>query len=196
MRIAVLLAGSLLAATACASENSEREVPTSGSAASDHSAADVAFAADMSAHHSQALLMVLMAQGRPQTPAFTELLRDIHAAQSPEIVQLTRWLELWGEKPPEHLHGETGTEADSASGADSGHAGMLSPDELRALRETPDADFEAAWLRAMIFHHEGAIEMAQAELAEGTHEEARALAEEIVTSQTAEITRMQAMLAS
>ena len=46
----------------------------------------------------------------------------------------------------------------------------------------------------MIEHHEGAVEMAEVEVAEGEYADAVALAEEIIESQEAEIAEMEALL--
>lgn len=58
------------------------------------------------------------------------------------------------------------------------------------------AEFDAAFLEGMIAHHEGAVKMAEAELADGENPEALALAEKIIADQQAEITEMQETLAS
>ncbi|RWX77111.1 DUF305 domain-containing protein [Neorhizobium lilium] len=54
----------------------------------------------------------------------------------------------------------------------------------------PDVDF----VRSMIPHHQGAIDMAKIELAHGKDPELRKLAEDIVKAQEAEIADMQAWL--
>ncbi len=46
----------------------------------------------------------------------------------------------------------------------------------------------------MIKHHEGAVEMAKTEEADGSFPDAKKMADAIVTSQTAEITRMNSLL--
>lgn len=57
-----------------------------------------------------------------------------------------------------------------------------------AIKPTGDADRDFAAM--MIAHHQGAIDMAQAELRHGTNEQLRRIAQEIVVDQIAEIAAM------
>ena len=50
------------------------------------------------------------------------------------------------------------------------------------------------WLRMMIVHHEGAIEMSEVEQDEGEYGPALELADRIIDSQSAEIELMEEML--
>jgi uncharacterized protein (DUF305 family) len=65
---------------------------------------------------------------------------------------------------------------------------------MDALAAMSGPEFEQMWLTMMIEHHEGAIAMAETELADGLDEEARKLAQDIVDAQRAEITQMEQML--
>ena len=87
------------------------------------------------------------------------------------------------------IHGSNVQHAkDAIHGANPAHdkTNMVMP-----LNGDPDTDF----LRGMIPHHEGAVGMARAEIANGTDPKIRALAEEVIRTQQAEIKTMQTWLA-
>ncbi|TGT13019.1 DUF305 domain-containing protein, partial [Mesorhizobium sp. M8A.F.Ca.ET.213.01.1.1] len=68
------------------------------------------------------------------------------------------------------------------------HADMMA----NANSGNPDVDF----VRGMIPHHQGAIDMAKVELANGKDPEIRKMAEAVIKAQEAEIKEMQAWLAA
>jgi uncharacterized protein (DUF305 family) len=80
------------------------------------------------------------------------------------------------------------------SGDHSSMMGMLSDDQLDALAALSGVEFDQMWLEFMIMHHEGAVVMAEAVLADGVDEEVRALATAIITAQQTEISEMRALL--
>ena len=74
--------------------------------------------------------------------------------------------------------------------------GMASEGEMEALGDASGSAFEQMWLQMMTEHHEGAIEMAEEEVADGEFPDTVALAEEIAQAQAAEIAQMEDMLGS
>ena len=153
-----------------------------GCAGTSGSAADVMFATMMIPHHVQAIEMsdtVLEKEG--VDPEVAALAERIKAAQQPEITQMEAWLDEWG-APAAHMSGM-------------GHgSGMMSDEAMQALEAASGPEASRLFLEQMIVHHEGAIEMAEAELDNGQDPEAIALAEKIIADQTAEIAQMRQLL--
>ena len=142
----------------------------------------VMFAQMMIPHHEQAIEMADMALENTTNPTILELAAEIKAAQDPEIEQMRGWLETAGAP-------ETGMEMHM------GHmSGMLSEEDLEALRNARDAEFDQLFLEGMIEHHEGAIDMAE-DILDNDNEEVSALATAIIDAQTREIELMESLLA-
>ncbi|MCB1006961.1 MAG: DUF305 domain-containing protein, partial [Acidimicrobiales bacterium] len=57
-------------------------------------------------------------------------------------------------------------------------------------------DFDRMFLEMMVLHHEGAIEMAEQQLADGKYQPAKDLAQAIIAAQQTEIDEMNALLSS
>ncbi|MEE1755480.1 DUF305 domain-containing protein [Streptomyces sp. SP18CS02] len=157
-----------------------------------HNAADVSFAQGMIPHHRQAVEMAELAKTRAASAEVEKLASEIEKAQEPEIRTLSGWLTAWGEDVP-------GGSPDGREGGEhAGHAmsGMMAPGEMDELEKSSGTAFDTAFLRMMVKHHEGAVEMARTEQAQGAHRPAKDMAGAIVTSQSAEITRMNQLLGS
>lgn len=196
-----IVMGAAVAATmlgACSATPAATPSPaltTAGSAnpsnAAAHDEADTAFAQMMIVHHQGAIEMADLAARQAQSADVQALAERISAAQGPEIETMSGWLSAWGEDP---------MPADSdMAGMD--HSGMdmdgRSQEEVMAeLRGLSGADFDRQFLTLMIAHHQGAIEMAQTQLADGRDPQAIELAQKIIADQEAEIEEMQGLLAS
>ena len=78
----------------------------------------------------------------------------------------------------------------------SGHdmTGMMSEEDMGELESSSGAEFDAAFLRLMIVHHEGAVEMAREQIDQGQNPQAVELAQQVVEDQEAEIAEMERML--
>jgi uncharacterized protein (DUF305 family) len=188
--------------TACGDDTSDAtrkaEVSTT-----EHNDADVTFAGDMITHHAQALSMVDLTLERDLDPEVQALAEDIRDAQGPEIETMADWLTEWGEDVPEtmrdHVNGGHDMDDMSDNMDDMGHddmPGMMSADDIDELENSADAEFQDMWLEMMIEHHEGAVEMAETEQAEGQFKDAVDLAGQVIRNQTAEIDTMKELLDS
>ena len=151
----------------------------------EHNSADVMFTQMMIPHHAQAVEMSDLILAKDDVDDdLTALAEQIKAAQQPEIELMEGWLDEWGEDMP------------AMGGMDDGMNGMMSAAEMVALEEATGDDAARMYLESMKVHHEGAIEMAQTELDDGSSAEAIELAEAIIAAQEAEIVEIDDLLAS
>ncbi|MEV1010528.1 DUF305 domain-containing protein [Streptomyces sp. NPDC049881] len=162
----------LLAVTACSGADRDtadaapRDAPGPVDPGStEHNAADVAFVRAMVARHREAVALAEAAAPRAESAAVRALAERIAASQGPDVATMTGWLDDWGEDAP---------------ATDDDGDGALS---------------DRAFLTGMIDRHRDAVDLAGAELAEGVHRPARELARAVVTTRTAEIGEMTALLA-
>ena len=199
--------GTTSGTTSARSTSSPASISASASATATFNDADVAFAQMMIVHHQGAIQMADLAPSRAQNQDVLALAARIKAAQAPEIDQMTSWLTAWG-AAPSMMSGSTtsGTGGMDHGGMDMGGTtsaaessamsmpGMMSGDQMQQLESASGAAFDKMFLELMIVHHQGAIEMAETEIADGSNPEAVALAQKIKSDQTAEIAEIQALL--
>ena len=147
---------------------------------------DVMFAQMMIPHHEQAVEMsdIALDPTVMAGDAVKKLATQIKAAQDPEIQQMTQYLTDWKQS----------LTPDSSVDHSEMMSGMLSADDLATLSTLRGAEFDRQWMLAMIAHHEGAIEMAKAVVADGTNSAIRDLANAIITGQDAEISEMRNLI--
>jgi uncharacterized protein (DUF305 family) len=141
---------------------------------------ELMFASMMIPHHSQAVTMSELALVNSTNPEVLALATSIRDAQGPEITQMQSWLDQ-----------------SNYSGTHAGHmdmGGMLSNEELAKLAIAKGAAFDRLFLEGMIAHHEGAIQMAEM-IKDSTNSEVKKLFTNLVSSQSAEIEAMKALLA-
>jgi len=155
---------------------SESSAPPAASGATD---ADVMFASMMIPRHAQAIEMsdtLLAKDGIDERVA--ALAQEIKAAQQPEIDKMQGWLDAWG--------------AEASDGHAMHHGdGMMSADDMAMLENATGSEAEKLFLSQMITHHRGAVDMAQAEIEDGSDTAAVSLARSIVEAQMAEIAEME-----
>jgi uncharacterized protein (DUF305 family) len=152
-----------------------------------HNQADITFATEMIPHHRQAVQMADMALTQATKADVKTLAQAIKAAQDPEIVQMSGWLAGWQQPIPS-------SSTSGMGGMDHTGTGMMSDADMTSLSKATGAAFDRMWVSMMIRHHQGAVSMATTEQSAGQNPDAKKLAQSIITSQTAQITQLTALL--
>jgi uncharacterized protein (DUF305 family) len=185
IRVTVGLAALATAAvvSSCAGPPSSHEHASQDTRSTEHNAADVAFAQNMIPHHQQAVDMSAMVPSRTANPDVVVLANHIGSDQQSEIDMLKELLARWGE-PTGADH--AGHDGHAAMGID----GMVDAATMERLQYLRGAEFDGLWLRSMIKHHQGAVTMAQHEVAHGQNPDAVKMAKIIVDWQQLEIGQM------
>lgn len=151
---------------------------------------DHAFATNMIPHHEQAIELAAMVPDRSTNADVIALAAKISAEQEPEIKALRVFLVQWDENPDDDV-------SQGQHGGHGGHgamAGMVDEATMTKLQSLRGTEFDTLWLQSMISHHQGAIEMAEAEVANGQNEDVKRMAQTMIDTQQAEIAQMNQML--
>ncbi len=185
-----LALGAGLTLTACGGDDSTVDQPaaaeTVNGISTAYNDADITFINDMTPHHSGAVAMAELAPDRAQSPEVKDLASRILDAQQPELTTMEDMAEAWGVEL-----------AANGGGGHGGHGGggMDMDADTAALEPLSGAEFDREFLTRMIAHHEGALPMAEAEVADGENPQAQELARTIISTQEAEIAEMKGLLA-
>jgi uncharacterized protein (DUF305 family) len=165
--------------------------PAPASQSTDHNAADVAFAQEMIPHHRQAVDMAAMVPSRSTNPDVQMMATHISWDQQAEIRTMTGLLAQWGE-PVSADHGEhSGMDMPGMPGmVDGVMPGMVDRATMTQIQSLNGPAFDELWITSMIDHHQGAVTMAQTEIADGQSPDAKKLAEMIISAQQREIAQM------
>ena len=131
--------------------------PTTKGTLPPRSEADVEFMQGMILHHAQAIEMTALIPSHTENKELLLLGAKISSSQSEEIKFMKRWLAARGEPVSTAMLGMPGMER-------SGQAmalmpGMLTPEQMEALRKARGAEFDRLFLTGMIQHHQGALTM-------------------------------------
>jgi len=148
-------------------------------------------------HHESAVAMAELAMERSQRSELQEFAAAIIAVQSSEIAQLRSWRMEWfgsEETPPMSAMPMLQGMSMDMPGHDMHGATMDMEQDIRDLENA--SDFDREFLEAMIVHHEMAVEASEIVVAGEVRAEIKALAEDVIADQRAEIQQMEAWLAS
>jgi uncharacterized protein (DUF305 family) len=165
----VALLAVLMLAGGCGTARPAAETAPAATAAvsPEFDAADVTFVRTLIPHHREGVALARLGATKAARADVRLLAGAIVATQEDEAQRMAGWLVAWKQPP--------------APAASAGPAG--------ALRAT---GFDPAFLDALIAHQEGAITIAQAELAAGRNRNALAFARQVVESRTAQVDQLRA----
>lgn len=155
-------------------------------------------------HHESAIAMADLALTRAKRPEIKKLAEAIKQDQTREIQQMRTWYKQWfGTEVPKMSMGNMGMMGRRQGMGNTGmmgrgqgmgnmsmHSGMMTDVDMHldTLKSAPD--FDQAFIREMIPHHQMAVMMSQMLLNGTNRPELRNQAQSIVQSQTAEINQM------
>ena len=158
------------------------------------SSADVQFMQGMIVHHAQAVEMTALIASRTENKDLRSLGARISSSQSDEIKFMKRWLAVRGD-PVSPAMPEMA--AMDMSKQPMLMPGMLTPNQMEALKKAKGAEFDQLFLTGMIQHHNGALIMVKDlfdTAGSGQDAELFNFATDVDSGQRAEIRIMQTML--
>ena len=164
------------------------------------SQADVEFMQGMIMHHSQAVEMTALIPSHTENKEVRSLGARISSSQSDEIKFMRRWLAARGESvsmTTPQMSGPQMSEMDMSHQRMALMPGMLTLEQMDALRKSKGAEFDRLFLTGMIQHHNGALTMVKDlfdTAGAGQDAELFNFATDADNSQRAEIRIMQTML--
>ncbi len=169
--------------------------PTTKAVLPPPSPADTAFMQGMIMHHSQAVEMTALIPSHTTNKDLQLLGARISRSQSDEIEFMKHWLEARDEPTSMSMPGMPDMDM-------SGHPmplmpGMLTPEQMDALRKAKGPEFDRLFLAGMIQHHQGALTMVHDlfnTAGAGQAADLFTFATDVDSGQRAEIRIMQSML--
>lgn len=153
---ALLLAAAVIASCLAACGSSSREDATGTStqsgkpstSADPFSHEDIMFAQMMIPHHEQAIEMCDLALKNSENTRIKGLAERIKATQRSEITTMRGWVAA------------SGMGDSHSADAHAAMQGLLSEKEMAALAAAKGMEFDRLFLKGMVKHHEGAMDMA------------------------------------
>lgn len=153
---------------------------------------DVAFMQMMIPHHHQALEMSALAEKHARSKAVRTLADRISGAQAPEIQAMSAWLDERNLEIPRA--DEDPTKYDHSHHGHNSMMGMMTAAQMKELSAARGEKFDRLFLRGMIRHHAGAVDMAEDAAQDGRDVIVGEMSADVAAIQSAEIGRMQDLL--
>jgi uncharacterized protein (DUF305 family) len=161
------------------------------------STADVQFMQGMIVHHAQAVEMTALIESHTENKDVRSLGARISHSQADEIRFMKRWLVSRGQPISDATHNMHAHHKNMPHDQMALMPGMLTPEQMEALRKAKGEEFDRLFLTGMIQHHGGALTMVKDlhdTAGAGQEAELFNFATDVDSGQRAEIRIMQNML--
>jgi len=164
------------------------------------STADVQFMQGMITHHAQAVEMTALIESRTENKDVRSLGARISHSQADEIAFMKRWLVSRGQAisdPANDMHKMHMNHKNMSHEQMALMPGMLTAEQMEALKKAKGEEFDRLFLEGMIQHHGGALTMVKDlhdTAGAGQEAELFNFATDVDSGQRAEIRIMQNML--
>jgi uncharacterized protein (DUF305 family) len=177
--------------------------PTTRGALPPPSPADAQFMQGMIMHHAQAVEMTALIESHTENEDVRSLGARISRSQSDEIKFMKRWLVSRGQPVSDATHDTGHMKTHDHGHMNMSHAamalmpGMLTSEQMEALRKAKGEEFDYLFLKGMIQHHGGALTMVKDlfdTAGAGQDAELFNFTTDVDSGQRAEIRIMQSML--
>jgi uncharacterized protein (DUF305 family) len=139
-------------------------------------AADHRFVGEMIPHHHLGMELIDQATRRVDDTRLRRLVFEMSSYHVSELDQLHEWEKEWAVKPAVDFPGD------------------ISESELADLFALSGRDYDLRWLELMIDHHEGALDIAERQMREGSDGAAIDMATSVSRVQTDDLSRMRDLL--
>lgn len=131
--------------------------PTTRATLPPASPSDVQFMQGMIMHHAQAVEMTALLESHTENQGLRSLGARISRSQSDEIKFMKRWLASRGQPVSQAMPDTPHTH--TSHGSMMLMPGMLTAEQMEALRKARGEEFDRLFLKGMIQHHGGALTM-------------------------------------
>lgn len=153
---------------------------------------DADFVRMMIPHHHQALVMSRLAPDRTDDAELLALAGRLDVEQTIEIGTMQQWQAQNGFDETDPV---TAYSMMMQNPAMIEMMGMATQAELDQLESLSGSSFDQLFLELMIDHHQGAVDMCVQVIADGQEPVLQSMANEMLTTQSTQISRMEQMLA-
>ena len=157
--------------------------------------ADVAYAQGMIAHCAQLVEMSGLAPDRASNQEVKDLASSTMTDEEAELAAARGWLRHWNRPESADEAGMGGMDMGGDEGSDMKMADSMSEADMAKLKAAKGVAFDRAFLKAMIEHRNGEIEMARGVLGDGRNATVKQQAVMMAAMQEDEVQSLTRLLA-